>query len=187
VGRVLKGSVITFRASPNNGAIFNGWSQDKPLSEGGKLLSREEQFTMTMKANVNIYANYDDSKVPKIVKKDPQLPPVVKPDKKPQGIPEIPRNELVQIVYSANGGVCSDGSELFGTDFCIDYHEMPNSLPERVLCKPEISWILKNLWQSVTMRQHKPYSKRCRISSASMNVTRRLRHLRGVCIRLCRG
>ena len=130
VGRVLKGSVITFRASPNNGAIFNGWSQDKPLSEGGKLLSREEQFTMTMKANVNIYANYDDSKVPKVVKKDPKLPPVVKPDKKPQGIPEIPRNELVQIVYSANGGVCSDGSELFGTDFCIDYHEMANSLPE---------------------------------------------------------
>ncbi len=132
VGRVAKGTVITFRASPNNGAVFNGWSEEKPLSEGGKLLSKQEQFTMTMKANVNIYANYDDSKVPEIVKKDPGLPVVEKPGKKPSGgkAPALPRNELVDILYNANGGAYTDGSEVFATDFCVDYHEMANSLPE---------------------------------------------------------
>ena len=132
VGRVLKGSVITFTASPNNGAVFHGWSQDKPLSEGGRLLSKEEQFTMTLRSDVNIYANYDDSNVPKIVKKDPELPVVEKPWKKPWGENngQAGRNELVQIIYNANGGVYSDGTEIFETDFCIDYHEMANSLPE---------------------------------------------------------
>lgn len=131
VGRVQKGEEVTFRASPNNGAVFHGWSEGKSLADGGKLLSREEQFTMKLSNDINIYANYDDSGVPKIVRKEPNLPVVEKPNKdKYKGEYTMPRNELVEVIYYANGGVTSDGSDSLVTDFCIDYHEMINTLPD---------------------------------------------------------
>ncbi|MBR5528635.1 MAG: leucine-rich repeat domain-containing protein [Clostridia bacterium] len=128
-GRVADGTVVTVTASPNDGAIFLGWSKNKPIDKGGKLLSREEQYTLKVESDITVFANYDASKVtrnepPKFVKTE--IP------KKPSGGVQnnAKRENLVEIVYDANGGKSSDGGLGIKTDFCVDYHTMPNSLPE---------------------------------------------------------
>lgn len=125
-GRVAKGTVVTFSASPNDGAVFLGWSSNKPISNGGKLLSKKEQYTSTISSDTTIYANYDASKVKSPVKKPSVIPdiPTQKPSK-PQGngMWQPPRNEFVNLKYI-------DGETEFVTDFCTDFYSMPNTLPE---------------------------------------------------------
>ena len=134
--KILAGSELTLLASPKTGAIFLGWTSDNPLEKGGKLISLEEQFTTVIDKNITIYANYDatDVDIPENRRTQPQ--PLVKPQR-PEKYPSggynpavVERKNLVNIIYNANGGYMADGNETFETDFCVDYHEMPNSLPE---------------------------------------------------------
>lgn len=131
-GRVAKGSAVTVTASPNDGAVFLGWSSGASLERGGKLISKTEQHTFTVNEDITIFANYDASGVAPPVKKDP--PKIEIPEKnhdhdKPK-LPWQTRNDVVAISYDAAGGKTADGNSVLETDFCIDYYTMPNSLPD---------------------------------------------------------
>lgn len=125
-GRVEKGTVVTFSASPNDGAVFLGWSSGKTLAEGGTLLSKNEQYTRKITSDMTVFANYDASKVKAPTKKPSVMPdiPVKKPEKpqKPSAY-QPSRNELINLTYVW-------GENEYTTDFCIDFYSMPNTLPE---------------------------------------------------------
>ena len=132
--KTLSGSELTLNASPAAGAVFLGWSYDKPKNLGGSVFSTQEQVTVNLSKNTKIFANYDATNVEAPKKNEEKIHKVEKSQKtdksdKPSG-PSVTRNVLVDIIYDANGGALADGSEKYTTDFCLDYHEMPNSLPE---------------------------------------------------------
>lgn len=125
-GRVPRGAIVTFTASPNDGAKFLGWSRGGTLDKGGTLQERSEQYTTVIDRDVTIYANYDDSGVaPPKKQETPQISVPTRPQ-----LPQFLRKELIDVVYDANGGTTADGSDTLRTDFCIDYYTMPNALPE---------------------------------------------------------
>lgn len=126
-GRVAKGTVVTVTASPNDGAIFLGWSLNKSVKNGGNAVSLKEQYTFKVDESVTLYANYDASNVTK--KETPKVPKVEVPNKKPNR-PQPVREKVVEVIYDANGGKSFDGAQGIKTDFCIDYYLMPNTMPE---------------------------------------------------------
>ena len=128
-GRIVSGSYVTFSASPNDGAVFLGWSENKSIAKGGKLLSNEEQLTLKIDSDITVFANYDASKVPEPERPEP--PKIEIPQKDNNWhTPQVSRENVIEITYDACGGITSDGESILNTDFCLDYYTMPNSLPE---------------------------------------------------------
>ncbi|MGN1345624.1 MAG: leucine-rich repeat protein [Eubacteriales bacterium] len=59
--KYMQNTEITITAVPNDGAVFLGFSKNKPLSEGGELLSDQLSYTFRLNANVTVYPNYVDA------------------------------------------------------------------------------------------------------------------------------
>ncbi len=105
---VMPGEAATVTARPADGAVFLGWSLDRPLSVGGELLSGEPVYTFTCYDDRTMIANFAD-----------ETPsPVSDPAK------------VQRIIYHANGGLIFGHLDSFVCDYEDDYYYFPNTLPD---------------------------------------------------------
>ena len=57
----MQGTEITITAVPNEGAVFLGFTKNKPLTEGGELLSEDLSCTFTLDSSITVFPNYVDA------------------------------------------------------------------------------------------------------------------------------
>ncbi|MBR4466712.1 MAG: hypothetical protein IKS34_00270, partial [Clostridia bacterium] len=103
-GTLYEGTVITVQTELFDDVRFNGWSLNKTLSGGGRLVSDDLTYTFTLEENTTLYANYVSD------------------------TPSEQKENVRLILYNANGGQAKDGTPYYWQEADVTDFKSPNCL-----------------------------------------------------------
>jgi len=116
-GYVWAGTPVTASVTVKTGYRFNGWSLNRSLEKGGKLLSTSPEYTHTVTENTALYANFTE-----LLNTDYSLTVWDGAD---------PTRAPLRVTYHANGGVYAETGASKAYFEMPRYHVYENCLPAK--------------------------------------------------------
>lgn len=116
-GYIFAGTPVTASVKVKDGYRFNGWSLNRSLEKGGKLLSTATEYTHTVTENTTLYANFTE-----LLNTDYSLTVWDGAD---------PTRAPLRVTYYANGGVYAETGASKAYFEMPRYHVYENCLPAK--------------------------------------------------------